>query len=296
MADRGAPPFPTSATPPLVGRERELAALREHLASAMAGHGSLVLIGGEAGIGKSSLAGVVVAEAMGQGALALVGRCYDLSETPPYGPWHDLFAHAPFAACPVPPPLGPLADGERARPTGQAALLGRMRDFLVAATSRQPLVLVLDDLHWADPASLELLRLLARDLAPLPALLVAIYRTEELTRHHPLFPLLPVLIREAAARHLDLRALDDDAIRAWLRARYRLADPHAARLVAYLRARAEGNPFFAGELLRALEETGLLRAAGGAWALGDLAGAVIPVDCTPIARPRGKPTSPGAVD
>ena len=152
-----------------------------------------------------------------------------------------------------------------------------MCEGLAAAAARQPLLLVLDDLQWADPASLELLRVLARDVSALPLLLLAVYRTEELTRHHPLFRHLPALVREAGAARLDLPALDDGAVRALLRARYALGAADEARLVAYLRARAEGNPFFAGELLRTLEEAGLLRAAGdGAWALGDLAGAGVP--------------------
>src|SRR5215213_6638742 len=84
-------------TPLLVGREREQAALRDALAAALAGQGSPVLIGGEAGIGKTALAEVLLTEAAAGGALVLVGRCYDLSETPPYGPWRELFARAPAA-------------------------------------------------------------------------------------------------------------------------------------------------------------------------------------------------------
>src|SRR5262245_60958137 len=86
MADQPAPPSPTRAAP-LVGREREQAMLRDALAAARAGRGALVLIGGEAGIGKTALAEALCEEAEAQGALALVGRCYDLTETPPYGPW-----------------------------------------------------------------------------------------------------------------------------------------------------------------------------------------------------------------
>ena len=84
---------PESAPSALVGRERDLATLRERLASALAGHGSLVLISGEAGIGKTTLAEALCQEAAEQGALVLVGRCYDLTETPPYGPWVGLFGH-----------------------------------------------------------------------------------------------------------------------------------------------------------------------------------------------------------
>jgi hypothetical protein len=79
------PPW-VSAPPLLVGREREQGILHEHLVAAPEGHGSLALIGGEAGIGKTALADWLRRAAIEQGVLVLVGRCYDLSETPPYGP------------------------------------------------------------------------------------------------------------------------------------------------------------------------------------------------------------------
>jgi hypothetical protein len=87
----------------LAGRERELALLREKLASAKGGKGGLVLIGGEAGIGKTALAEMLCQEAERDGARVLVGRCYDLAETPPFGPWTE--ARAQFLPSPdLPPP------------------------------------------------------------------------------------------------------------------------------------------------------------------------------------------------
>src|SRR4051812_37103754 len=77
--------------PILVGRAREQGMLREELASAISGHGRLVLLGGEAGIGKTSLARDLIQHAANQDCVALIGSCYDLSNTPPYGPWLDLF-------------------------------------------------------------------------------------------------------------------------------------------------------------------------------------------------------------
>ena len=79
----------------LVGRERELIALREALDRALAGHGGLVLIGGAAGLGKTTLAEAICRDAAGRDALVLTGRCYDLSETPPYGQWAEALARAP---------------------------------------------------------------------------------------------------------------------------------------------------------------------------------------------------------
>src|SRR6476620_7320382 len=82
---------PAPSPSALVGRDRELDILRGRLADATGGHGGLVLIGGEAGIGKTALAEALCREAVEQGVLVLVGRCYDLTEMPPYGPWLDLF-------------------------------------------------------------------------------------------------------------------------------------------------------------------------------------------------------------
>ena len=189
----------TATPPPLVGRERELATLREHLAAALGGRGCLVLIDGEAGIGKTALTEALLRDTADQGALTLVGRCYDLAETPPYGLWVEAFQR--LAAGHDRPALpAPLGAGEAA--TSQAALFARLRDHLAAAANQRPLVLLLEDLHWADPASLDLLRHLARGLAALPALVLATYRADELTRHHPLYQLLPVLVREARAARL----------------------------------------------------------------------------------------------
>src|SRR5438270_6513223 len=86
-------PAPNDASPLLVGRAREQTILRERLATAAIANGNVVLIGGEAGIGKTALAEALCDEAVVQGTLTLVGRCFDLTETPPYGPWLDLFAH-----------------------------------------------------------------------------------------------------------------------------------------------------------------------------------------------------------
>jgi len=267
-ASPGDPPF-------LVGREREQTALRAHLAAALAGQGSLVLVGGEAGIGKTSLAEALCRETMEQGMRVLVGRCYDLTETPPYGPWVALLSQ--YRALDDAPPL-PTAfaqPGTMGEVANQMALFQQVQAFFTRLSAQQPLVLLLDDLHWADPASLDLLRFLARSLAELPLLIVATYRADELTRHHPLYHLLPVLVRESAAR-LDLRPLDSDDLHALIAGRYRLSEPDAVSLVAYLQARAEGNPFFMTELLRALEEERALTVGDDGWQLRALTDTRLP--------------------
>ena len=160
------------------------------------------------------------------------------------------------------------------RPRARQSLVAAAREALVGATSSRPLVLLLDDLHWVDPASIDLLRALARQVAAFPMLLLVTYRADEVTRGHPLYTLLPVLVREARIARLTLRPLDLQGVAALVAARYPLLGADAGRLVTYLDRRAEGNPFFIGELLYALEESGLLRPPGvgeRVWALGDLA-------------------------
>ena len=267
---------PPGVAPLLVGREREQRILRDALDAAIGGWGRLVLIGGEAGIGKTALAESVCAEAETYGARVLVGRCYDLTETPPYGPWLDLFAHL---ALTDDDPLRPAAFAERSTVGATAsptALFNPVRDFFAALVSRQPVVLLLDDLHWADPASLDLLRFLARDLATLPLLLIATYRADEVQRTHPLYALLPTLAREAHAERIGLGRLEMDDVRVLIAARYALAPVDEARLAIYLHTRTAGNAFFTVELLHTLEEARALRQVDGRWLIGDLLGMQAP--------------------
>jgi DNA-binding CsgD family transcriptional regulator len=267
-------PYSRSA-PLLVGRTLEQLFLREELAAVCAGRGRLVLLSGEAGIGKTTLARDLVNEAAARGARVLTGACYDLTNTPPYGPWLDL-----FDACALdqglPPPPAAFAEGRLERVTDQAAHFTAVRTFFAALADAGPALVLLEDLHWADPASLELLRHLAPRLRYWPILVLVTYRGDELTRRHPFAIQLPALVREAEGLRLDLQRLDAAALRALVAARYRLPAADEARLVAYLEKHAEGNPLFATELLRALQEEALLRPAVDGWTLGTLDRVVLP--------------------
>ena len=158
-------------------------------------------------------------------------------------------------------------------PGGQEAVARRIVAYLAALAAARPVALLLDDLHWADPASRDLLRVVARGLADTPLLLLATYRADEVARDHPLATLLPLLVREARAARLDPRPLTPANLRALVRPRYALPPADEDRLVAYLGARTEGNPLYAGEVLRALDEAGTLPRAGADGALGDLTAA-----------------------
>jgi DNA-binding CsgD family transcriptional regulator len=265
-------PYSRSA-PLLVGRTLEQLFLREELAAVLGGHGRLVLLGGEAGAGKTTLARDLVDEAMARGARVLSGACYDLTNTPPYGPWLEL-----FEGCTrdhnLPPPAA-FASGRLETVSDQAALYAEVQAFF-AAIADHPTVLLLEDLHWADPASLELLRHLAPRLRYWPVLLLVTYRGDELTRRHPFAVQLPALVREAEGLRLDLQRLDVTALRALVAARYRLSAADETCLVDYLDRHSEGNPFFATELLRALQEEALLRPVPDGWTLSGLDRVILP--------------------
>jgi len=260
--------------PRIVGRDRDLKTLREHLAGVCTGRGRLVLIGGEAGIGKTTLLSAIAEEAHAQGSLVVQSGCYDLTITPPYGAWIDMSTrNRPgsdqlsiadmFAA-------GVLNVGS------QDSLFQHILESIATAAARRPLVLVLEDMHWSDAASLELLRFISRRLATLPVLLLVTYRADELTRRHRLFQMLPLLVREADAVRLDLRRLDDGNVRELLTRRYGLPSADETRLVATLTRQTDGNPFFLHEMMRSLEEGELLAQRDGAWTLRQISQLPVP--------------------
>ncbi|HEU5318963.1 MAG TPA: AAA family ATPase, partial [Chloroflexota bacterium] len=285
---------------PFVGRQAELTSLRAHLADAAAGQGGLVLLIGEAGIGKSCLARRFAAEAASQGAVVLWGWCYEGDWQPPYGPWVEaLRAHvrtcaadgtlgcllaalghtaAPLARLipdvaaalpdlPVHTPLSP--DEERFR------LYDAVIRFVLAAAADQPVVLVLDDLHWADADSLRLLRHLARSLAHARALVVGAYRDPEfgLTSRHPLVDTLSVLRREVDYAQISLTGFNHDELAQYLAgAAGGAGDALPVALVKTIEEETGGNPFFTHEVLRHLVEESKLVHRNGRWSTDHGAG------------------------
>lgn len=267
MAYRRAP----QGTARLIGRAREQAALGAVIARMIDGSGGLVLISGEAGIGKTTLAEFMCHEAQNDDVIVLRGHCYDLTVTPPYGPWVDIANdHRPAVdSWPAPPAFihdrAALDDL-----SGQEELFSQLWDYFTSLASVRPLILVLEDLQWADEPSIELLRFAGRRVAGHRIVLIATYRDEELSSTHALYRLVPVLVRESNAMRVRLNRFDRIDTGELIQHRYDLAGDDLERLLVYLQERAEGNPFFTDELLRSLEDESILRLEGDGWKLGDL--------------------------
>lgn len=266
-------------SPPIVGRSAERVLLREQLISVREPHGQFCILSGEAGIGKTTLVREMIEEARGLGMTTLVGQCYDLMAAPPYGLWLDLASsYRPDGDEAVPVP-DVLFRGRVHDITSQAKVFEAVRDFLARVAALRPTLVVLEDVHWADPVSIELLRHISTHLRDMRLCLVITYRVDELTARNPLYRQLPALIRESGGMRIELGRLAPDDLVTLVRARYPMVMADRARLVQFLVTHSEGNPFFAMELLRALEHRGKdggLWRQGDAWALGELAELVVP--------------------
>jgi DNA-binding CsgD family transcriptional regulator/tetratricopeptide (TPR) repeat protein len=214
-------------SPGILEREAELTVLADAVQAAAQGHGSVVLVFGEAGIGKSSLVEAVRAQLPAEGRM-FVGYCDDLATPRTLGPFRDLV-------------------GSVGTELGHAVTDGGDRDRLLSALHAEldwpqhPAVLVIEDVHWADDATLDALRFLVRRIAGLPAVLVLTYRDDELGRDHALHGLLGLASRSERLRRLPLRRLSAEAV-----GRLSAGSPLSP---SALYATTAGNPFFVHELL-----------------------------------------------
>lgn len=242
-------------------RPHALATLERRLALARDGQGSLLFISGEAGIGKTSLALAAAEWFQTHGGAFALARAYERG-MPPFQFWQDVLAELHRAVgldlAPLPEPFGSAAPAQSAQQLARA-----ISSWLHAAAATKPLVLLLDDLHWADQDSLDLLEMVSRRLEQAGILIIITYRADALLRDHPLTQLLPILLRNRPVETIELAPLDLEGTRllvdAWL-------GPCSPALARYLHRRAEGHPLFLVELLSDLTGKHLLTEDGsGLW-------------------------------
>jgi DNA-binding CsgD family transcriptional regulator/tetratricopeptide (TPR) repeat protein len=223
-----------------VGRTRELEQLERALEAAAAGAGATVLVAGEAGIGKTRLGSELATRARAAGFEVLVGRCLDLVGTElPFQPFVDALR-----------PLGePRAAGSQSRRFEETLALLSER---AAAT---PVLLVLEDLHWADASTLDLVVYLVHNLDQRRVVLLATYRADEPSSAERVRRLVDGVRRSGSVLAVELGPLESEELTALLAAR---ADtPPSPALTKAIVVRSEGNPFFAEELLAAAGDQGV---------------------------------------
>jgi tetratricopeptide (TPR) repeat protein/predicted Ser/Thr protein kinase len=269
---------------PLIGRSEEQTELTRLLKAAVGGCGSMVLIGGEPGVGKTHLVRAILAEAQRDGCLSLVGCCSEMEGAPPYEPFiqmleysariapYESFRQAIGDAAPevaklmpelrrmypdIPPPMELPPEQQR------RFLFNAYRDFVERSARVTPILAVFEDLHWADEPTLLLLQHLAQTLATSPILIIGTYRDVEVEVGQPLARMMESLLRQKLAVRMSLRPLTAAEVARMLAALSGQTPPQP--LARTLFEETEGNPYFVEEVFRCLAEEGQLFDQGGAW-------------------------------
>ncbi len=267
---------------PLVGRAAELAELASVLDSAYEakpGHAAgVAILGGDAGVGKTRLLSELLVAAEQRGALALIGHCVDLGEAPPpYLPFSEAFTRL---AADRPdlidemllarPAIARLLPGGSSRSPDdrveRGELFEALRGALALLAERNPVLFVVEDAHWADQATRDLLGFLFTRVNTERLAIVVSYRSDDLHRRHPLRPTLAQWVRLPAVTRIQLDPLANDDVRTLVHAIH--PEPLNESDLASIVARADGNAFFAEELVAAAEQC-----AGAdhlSWQLADL--------------------------
>jgi class 3 adenylate cyclase len=271
-----------------IGRDAELEQLRAGVDAALGGQGSLMMLVGEPGIGKTRLSEEIGVYARLRGLQVLTGNCHETEAGLPYLPFvealrqyvldkpeeelrSELGDGASDVARLVSEVRTRLPDLPESRPAEaeqeRYRLFESVVSFMTNAAHANPLLLVLDDLHWADRPTLLLLQHLVRKLATSRILIVGTYRDIELDRKHPLSSMLADLRRETGFERLLLRGFTADEVRALLEnAADHEMDGAGVALAEAIHRETEGNPFFIEEVVRHLVESGkIFRNEEGRW-------------------------------
>ena len=259
-----------------IGRQQEMAKLRTALEDAFSGQGRMVMLAGEPGIGKTRTAQEVAALAESRGARVLWGWCYEEAGAPPYWPWvqpirsyvrekdpeklrsemgpgaadvAEIVSEVAEALPDLEPP--PALEPEQSR----FRLFDSITTFLKNAAHSQPLLLVLEDLHWAERSSLLLLEFIVRQIDTTPLLVIGTYRDVEVSRRHPLSETLGNLIREQRFLRVQLPGLAQEEVEQLIQTTTGVSA--SLRLVESIHTRTEGNPLFVSEVIRVMQQEGI---------------------------------------
>ena len=286
LADSGAEEHDEHRLPP-IGRDAELKLLMRQLEEAMAGRGSVVLIGGEPGIGKTHLITALAESARLRGALVRTGHCYEAEGSAPYTPFIEVletslrtgssknlrFALGDDAADiarimpelrsvfpDIPPPLDLPPDQQR------RMLFNAYRSFMERVARLTPVVTFYEDMHWADEPTLLLLENFAKAAGELPILIVMTYRDVDLEVGRPFARTLESLLKQKLATRILLRRLPVEGVERMLAALSAQTPPKSLARVVF--EETEGNPFFVEEVFRHLVEEGKLFDNKGAFLPG----------------------------
>ena len=288
----------------LVGRDGELRRLLGLLDDAAAGQPAHALVSGDAGVGKTRLVAELAERAADRGFMVLSGRCAELGDSIPYLPLADALRDGTTG----PSAVGPLLDALATRPvlgrllpdrgtspgengdlTGlaQQQLFGAVLGLLAELAAARPVLLILEDLHWADRSTRDLVTFLSRVLHRERVAVVATYRTDDLHRRHPLRPVVAELLRLPSVASIELGPLGYSDMAQHLSA---LAEgPLDAAVLHRMVSRAEGNPYYAEELLAAAGS-----AARGRAPEGNGAGDALPTGLAALLLARVEQLSPTA--
>ena len=257
-----------------VGRDAERDALRDAWKAASGGTRQVVLLSGEAGLGKTRLSTELAREVFDAGALVLYGRC-DEEVARPYGPWAEALCHyvahasddelARHDTRSLSALVPGLRDRIRVEPAAvggdgeQYVLFAAVTAMIATLAAARPVMIVLDDLHWADRGTLQLLRHLTGHATSDALLVLGTYRDTDIGADDPLTATLAALRREAGVERIGLVGLSDVDIVALMESTAgHEMDADGMHLSQMLRAETGGNPFFVGELLQHLAESGVI--------------------------------------
>ncbi len=264
----------------MVGRDDELSILEDALLSALRGDGGAVVIGGEAGMGKTRLVHELIRRARRLGCTVMSGGCSEAELSLPYLPFLEAIGNylAAQDLTALRDRLGPAADelaqlfpqmGRAQPPTGDP-LQAKLRLFeavqllLRDAARGRGLLLVLEDLHWADPATRELVDYATRRLRATNVLLLATYRTDELHRKHALLPTIQGWRRSGQVHLIEIRPLQPDNVKAMVKSIFEESEV-SDEFRDFMHQRSEGNPFVLEELLRDAIDSGDIFKTENGW-------------------------------